>query len=171
MFRSFHGCHAPKVFLAGCILLARTYEQSHSETLPAHLGSVLGSHNPEQMVIMTWSESVQLWRVQTDISAMLMETSGLDSHMIRIWLTWRMEMVMRWRLLPCALAGLLSHALNWGCYPRLILRLLPRILLRLMPRNFLEVYQRCLAYRAPSQSSMRRMEPEEKFSNRSSILW
>ena len=43
-------------------------------------------------------------------------------------------MVMRWRLLPRDLAGLLSHALNWGCYPRLILRLLPRILLRLLPR-------------------------------------
>ena len=43
-------------------------------------------------------------------------------------------MVMQWRLLPRALAGLISDALNWGCYPRLIFRLLPRILLRLLPR-------------------------------------
>ena len=66
-----------------CIQLARTYEKSHSETLPAHLRSVLGSNYPGQMGIMTLSESVHLCRVKTDISAMLTDTSGLDSHMIR----------------------------------------------------------------------------------------
>ena len=39
--------------LAGCTLLAGTYEQSRSETLPAHLGIVLGSRDPGQMGIMT----------------------------------------------------------------------------------------------------------------------
>jgi hypothetical protein len=55
--------HAPKLFLAGCTLLARTYEKYCSETLPAHLGSVLGSHDLGYMGIMTWSESAHLYRV------------------------------------------------------------------------------------------------------------
>ena len=58
-------------------------EKSRSETLPAHLGSVLGSHDPGQMGIMTSSESAHLYRVKTDISAVLSVMSGLDSHMIR----------------------------------------------------------------------------------------
>jgi hypothetical protein len=37
------------------------------------------------MGIMTSSESAPLWRVKIDISAMLTDTSGLDSHMIRNW--------------------------------------------------------------------------------------
>ena len=71
--------------LRGASYLARTYKRSYSETLPAHLRSVLGSHDPGQMGITTWSESVQpLQSVNPDISAVLMVTSNPDSHMIRI---------------------------------------------------------------------------------------
>jgi hypothetical protein len=94
----------------------------------------LGSSYPGQMGITTWSESVDHNRVKTNISIVLIDASDPDSHMIRIWLTWTIEMFMRWRLLPHALEGLPSRALNWGCYPGLILRLLPRILLRLLPQ-------------------------------------
>jgi hypothetical protein len=47
-----HGCRAPRPKLTSGILLAGTYGKSHSETLPAHLSSVLGSHDPRQMRIM-----------------------------------------------------------------------------------------------------------------------
>ena len=53
MINGYYNEHMPKLFLAGCTLLAGTCEQSHSETLLAHLGSVLGSHDPGQMGIMT----------------------------------------------------------------------------------------------------------------------
>jgi hypothetical protein len=36
--------------------------------------------------------------------------------------------------------------------------------------EFLGVCQECLAYGAPSQPSLKRMEPEQKFSNHSTIL-
>ena len=54
---------APRQKLASGILLVGTYERSRSETLPAHLGSVLGSHDPGQMGITTWSESAHLYKV------------------------------------------------------------------------------------------------------------
>jgi hypothetical protein len=75
-----HGCRAPRPKLMRCILLAGTCEKSHSETLPAHLGSVLGSHDPEHMGMTTWSERAHLCRVKTDISVVLTDTSGPDSH-------------------------------------------------------------------------------------------
>ena len=56
-------CRAPRRKLTSGILLVGPCERSRSETLPAHLGSVLGSHDPEQMGIMTWSESAHLCRV------------------------------------------------------------------------------------------------------------
>jgi len=56
-------CRAPRRKLASGILLVRPCERSRSETLPAHLGSVLGSHDPEQMGIRTWSEREHLCRV------------------------------------------------------------------------------------------------------------
>jgi len=46
-------CRAPRPKLASGILLVGPYERSRSETLPAHLGSVLESHDLEQMGIMT----------------------------------------------------------------------------------------------------------------------
>ena len=46
-------------------------------------------------------------------------------------------MVMQWRLLPRALAGLISDALNWGCYPRLLFGVAtPWLILRLLPQLY-----------------------------------
>jgi len=56
-------CRVPWPKLASGILLVGPCERSHSETLPAHLGSVLGSHDPRQMGITTWSEHAHLCRV------------------------------------------------------------------------------------------------------------
>jgi len=56
-------CRAPWPKLASDILLVGPCERSRSETLPAHLGSVLGSHDPGQMGIMAWSERAHLYRV------------------------------------------------------------------------------------------------------------
>jgi len=56
-------CRAPRPKLATGILLVGPCEMSRSETLPAHLGSVLGSHDPRQMGITTWSERAHLCRV------------------------------------------------------------------------------------------------------------
>jgi hypothetical protein len=101
--------------LVGCRLLAGTYEKSHSITLPAH---------PREMGIMTWSESAHLYRVKTDISAVLMDTSGLDSHtMSKLDSHGYLEMdswqgcyLMFGRMaIPCYL-GLLPHVTNGGCY-------------------------------------------------------
>jgi len=41
-------CRAPRPKLTSGILLAGPCERSHSETLTAHLGSILGSHDPGQ---------------------------------------------------------------------------------------------------------------------------
>jgi hypothetical protein len=71
--------------LAGCLQLYGPCEMSHSETLPAHISSVLGSHDPRQMGITTWSESAHICKVKTDISAMLMDMSGPDSHTMKNW--------------------------------------------------------------------------------------
>ena len=44
---------------------------------------------------------------------------------------------MHWRLLPRALAGLLSRALIWGCYPGLLFGVAtPWLMLRLLPRLY-----------------------------------
>jgi len=56
-------CRAPRPKLTSGILLVGPCERSPSETLPAHLGSVLGSRDPGQMGITTWSESAHLCRV------------------------------------------------------------------------------------------------------------
>jgi len=56
-------CRAPWPKLTSGILLVGPCERSRSETLPAHLGSVLGSRDPGQMGITTWSESAHLYRV------------------------------------------------------------------------------------------------------------
>jgi hypothetical protein len=56
-------CRAPRQKLASGILLVGPCERSRSETLPAHLGSVLGSRDPGQMGITTWSERAHLCRV------------------------------------------------------------------------------------------------------------
>jgi len=56
-------CRAPQRKLASGILLVGPCERSRSETLPAHLGSVLGSRDPGRMGITTWSESAHLCRV------------------------------------------------------------------------------------------------------------
>ena len=129
---------APRPNLTGCTLLAGTCEKSHSETLPAHLGSVLGGHDPGQMGIATWRESVHLCRVKTDISVLLTDMSGPDSHMIRIWLIigqCRRIYGLRW--LPHALVGWLSRALIWGCYLRLLFWVAtPWLMLRLLPRLY-----------------------------------
>jgi len=53
-------CRAPWPKLTSGILLVGPSERSRSETLPAHFGSVLGSRDPRQMGIMTWSESAHL---------------------------------------------------------------------------------------------------------------
>jgi hypothetical protein len=57
--------------LRGASYLARTCGRSRSKTLPAHLESVLGSRDPGQMRITTWSESVQ-------------PLQSVNPHMIRI---------------------------------------------------------------------------------------
>jgi len=46
-------CRALRPKLASGILLVGSCERSCSETLPSHLGSVLGSHDPGQMGIKT----------------------------------------------------------------------------------------------------------------------
>jgi len=46
-------CRAPWQKLVSGILLVGPCERSRSETLPAHLGSVLESHDPGQMRITT----------------------------------------------------------------------------------------------------------------------
>jgi len=56
-------CRAPWQKLTSGILLVGPCERSRSETLPTHLGSVLGSHDPGRMGITTWSESAHLYRV------------------------------------------------------------------------------------------------------------
>jgi len=56
-------CRAPRPKLVSGNLLVGPCERSRSETLPAHLGSVLGSHDPRQMAITTWSERAHLYRV------------------------------------------------------------------------------------------------------------
>jgi hypothetical protein len=113
-----HGCRAARPKLTRCILLSRTCEKSGSETLPAHLGSVLGSHDLGHMGIMTWSEHA-LCRVKTDISAMLTDTSGPDLHM-RSKLGSQGYLVLA-RLLPRVwqdgyLFGFLPHVTIGGCY-------------------------------------------------------
>jgi hypothetical protein len=47
------GYHVPMSYPSGLPPTFGTCEQSHSETLPAHLGSVLESHDLGQMGIMT----------------------------------------------------------------------------------------------------------------------
>ena len=114
--------------LAGCLLFYGPCEMFHSETLPAHLNSVLGSSYPRHIRIMTWSEHAHLCRVKTDISAMLMDTSGLDSHMMSKLDShgyWRRIYGLRW--LPRVMAGLISHVLIWDGYPMCSLGLLPHV--------------------------------------------
>ena len=71
----------------GCILLFRTCERSHSETLPAHLGCILGLITSGIWGSRLDGKDVHLCRVyfKPDISAVLMVMSGPDPHMIRIW--------------------------------------------------------------------------------------
>ena len=90
-----------------------------------------GSHDPRQIGITTWSESVHLCRVKIDISAVLTDTSGPDSHMIRTWLTWTMEGAYGLRWLPRVLVGWLSRVL-WGCYPMFLIEVATSVIIIIM---------------------------------------
>jgi hypothetical protein len=46
--------HTLRLKPSGWSPISENCEQSHSETLPIHLGSVLGSSKPGQMGITTW---------------------------------------------------------------------------------------------------------------------
>ena len=75
-------CRAPRQKLASGILLVGPCERSRSETLPAHLGSVLGVATPGKWESRLGVNVHTSAECKTDISAVLTVTSGPDSHMM-----------------------------------------------------------------------------------------
>jgi hypothetical protein len=123
-----HGYRAAWPKLTRCILLARTCEKSHSETLPTHLGSVLGSRDPRHMGITTWSEHAHLCRVKTNISVVLTDTSGPDPHtMSKLSSQGYLEMDS-WQ--GCYLVfGRMAIPCYLGCYPMSLLEVATFVLI------------------------------------------
>ena len=74
-------------------------------------------------------KSVHLCRVKTDISVVLTDTSGLDSHMIRTWLTWTVEVVLWFEVATSCFGGMAIPCSFWGCYPGLLFEVATSIMI------------------------------------------
>jgi hypothetical protein len=126
-----HGCRAPRLKLTRCILLVGTCEKSHSETLPAHLGSVLGVMTPS---IWEWWLGVNV-HTSAELKLIYQPCSRTRAaHTLTRWANWTHMVTWRWILGEVAtscLARWLSRVI-WGCYPMSLLEVATFVLIIIM---------------------------------------